>query len=178
MPVEAPGLPVLARPRGSADDPPAMSSIAALPPDPAFVASLPGCDFADAYAVTLARAGIDARDIATNAFDRALPGWAAGLMGLRNAVVARLGLKTAAVRRGFPVLRGSAAETVLGLDDRHLDFRVLIHVDPAGPDASRLTLTTAVRTHNRLGRAYLAVILPFHRLIIKSMLRRLQREFA
>jgi hypothetical protein len=33
-----------------------------------------------------------------------------------------------------------------------------------------VTATTLVRTHNRLGRLYLTSILPFHRLITKSML--------
>jgi hypothetical protein len=33
-----------------------------------------------------------------------------------------------------------------------------------------VTATTIVRTHNLLGRAYLATILPFHRLIVQQML--------
>jgi hypothetical protein len=28
-----------------------------------------------------------------------------------------------------------------------------------------------VRTHNRLGRIYLAIILPFHRLVVRALLR-------
>ena len=31
-------------------------------------------------------------------------------------------------------------------------------------------MTTLVKTHNRLGRIYLAIILPFHRLVVRSML--------
>ena len=38
--------------------------------------------------------------------------------------------------------------------------------------ASRVTATTLVLTHNWLGRSYLALILPFHRLIVRAMLRR------
>jgi hypothetical protein len=35
----------------------------------------------------------------------------------------------------------------------------------------RVTATTLVRTHNWLGRTYLAIILPFHRLVVRAMLR-------
>ncbi|MGY4574689.1 hypothetical protein ACVWY5_007759 [Bradyrhizobium sp. USDA 3256] len=35
-----------------------------------------------------------------------------------------------------------------------------------------ITATTLVHTHNWFGRAYLAVILPFHRLIVPAMLRK------
>ena len=34
-----------------------------------------------------------------------------------------------------------------------------------------VTLTTLVLTHNLLGRIYLAVIMPFHRLVVRAMLR-------
>ena len=34
-----------------------------------------------------------------------------------------------------------------------------------------MTATTLVRTHNFLGRAYLAIILPFHRLVVRALLR-------
>ena len=41
---------------------------------------------------------------------------------------------------------------------------------PPAP-AQQVTATTLVRTHNWLGRAYLAIILPFHRLIVRTLLR-------
>ena len=46
----------------------------------------------------------------------------------------------------------------------------------ASTDAqARLTLSTVVHCHNRLGRVYLFVIAPFHRLIVRSGLRRAAR---
>jgi len=59
---------------------------------------------------------------------------------------------------------------VAGFNDRHLDFRVVVDVALAG-SGQQVTLATLVLTHNLLGRAYLAVILPFHRLIARVMLR-------
>jgi len=61
---------------------------------------------------------------------------------------------------------------VAGLDDAHLDFRLVVDVAGTGAER-RVTATTLVLTHNLLGRAYLAVILPFHRLIVPSMLRKI-----
>ena len=59
---------------------------------------------------------------------------------------------------------------VAGFNDRHLDFRVVVDVASAGA-RQNVTATTLVRTHNRLGRTYLAIILPFHRLILRAMMR-------
>jgi hypothetical protein len=139
-------------------------------PDPACIAALPGCDFADAFSVAVARRGIDPARAMTLAFGRP-PAWTSALMATRNAVMGRLGYKAPPPRHGFPVLRETGDSVLSGLDDAHLDFRALLRVSPED-GGSRLTLTTAVRTHNRLGRVYLATILPFHKLIVRSMLRR------
>ncbi len=60
-------------------------------------------------------------------------------------------------------------EIVTGLDDVHLNFRVSVkRILEQG--VSCVTLTTAVVTHNVLGRAYLATILPFHRFGVARLL--------
>jgi hypothetical protein len=48
-----------------------------------------------------------------------------------------------------------------------LDFRIVVDVTPPGS----VTATTLVKTHNWLGRTYLAIIMPFHRLIVPTLLR-------
>jgi hypothetical protein len=45
-----------------------------------------------------------------------------------------------------------------------------VDVAPA-ETGQQVTTTTLVLTHNLLGRIYLAVIMPFHRLIARVMLR-------
>ena len=102
-------------------------------------------------------------------------------MLLRDMLVRPLGLRTrhdevvAQTPRigSFPVLSQTPQRVVMGLDDRHLDFRLA--VDVAALDAQRreVTATTLVRTHNRLGRVYLALILPFHRRIVPGIMARL-----
>jgi len=71
----------------------------------------------------------------------------------------------------FPVVSETPERLVAGFNDNHLDFRVVVDVATVGA-GQQVTATTLVRTHNWLGRTYLAVILPFHRLIVSSMLRR------
>lgn len=148
-----------------------MQTVTAVPADPAFIASLSGCDFADAFSITVPRRDLDAREISATFFSTP-PAWAGALMDMRNAIMSRLGYKAPKIRTGFPVLHESATEVVSGLDDGHLDFRALMRIDP-DVNGSRITLTTAVATHNRLGRAYLAIIMPFHKLIVRSMVRQL-----
>lgn len=104
-------------------------------------------------------------------------------MGVRDAVVAGFGLKTSRrLRKGsvtdevariyiFRVYEITRDEAILGEDDKHLDFRFSIQRRPGD-----VVVTTVVHCHNLLGRAYLAVITPFHRLVVKSILRRAARR--
>ncbi len=154
-----------------------MTTVTAAPVDPAFVASLPGCDFADAFSVVVPRRDLDARILSADFFSTP-PAWAGALMDARNAIMGRLGYKAPKIRKGFPILSESADEVVSGLNDRHLDFRALMKVEPVGTGDSRITLTTAVATHNRLGRTYLALIMPFHKLIVRSMVQQMAERLA
>ena len=147
------------------------SRVVAATPDPDFVASLPDCDFADAFAVILSCPAPDAREVAAIAFSR-MPDWAGWLLRLRNAVMGRLGLKVADLRDSLPVLHEDAARVVFGLNDDHLDFRAQFGVSTEADGGSRISLTTIVRRHNALGRIYLAVIMPFHKLVVRSLLSR------
>jgi hypothetical protein len=123
---------------------------------------LPGHQFADAYKVP-APHGLDAIEATRLAFAHE-PLWVRTLMGLRNLLGRVVGLKSAPAG-GFPVIRQSANEVLLGFNDKHLDFRVVVAV--AGGFA---TITTIVRWHNGWGRAYLTAIMPFHRVIAARML--------
>jgi len=58
---------------------------------------------------------------------------------------------------------------VMGFDDAHLDFRIVVEVAPERR-GRRITATTFVRTRNRLGRFYLTAVKPFHRVVIPAML--------
>lgn len=157
-------------------------AIVASTPDPDFVASLPGCDFADAFTMTAPGGNLDAREVAALCFSK-LPDWAGWLLRLRNAVMRPFGIKTDEIVQSLPVLHEDASEVVVGLNDDHLDFRTQFRVDtirlgPEGPDLGLITLTTIVRTHNRLGRIYLALVMPVHKLVVRSLLTRVAAKLA
>ena len=138
---------------------------------------LAGAQFVDAYRILVEGTGLDARKAATKMFARA-PRWVEAFLNLRNLIVAPLGLKTSGdgepssggVIGLFPVLSETPERLVAGFNDSHLDFRVVVDVASA-ESGQQVTTTTLVLTHNWLGRTYLAVILPFHRLVARSLLR-------
>lgn len=160
-----------------------------LPPDSEITRTYPMVNFADAYSVELpAGASTNPELLARFVFSQLSP-WMTALMKTRDALVAGFGLKTIkdltllgedanASRVGFfKIYSTGQTEIVLGEDDKHLDFRLsLLCSSQLFPKEKRyLTLSTVVHCHNRLGRLYILLIAPFHRLIVRSILRRSAR---
>jgi hypothetical protein len=147
-------------------------------PDPAYAQIQPGADFIDAYQTHVAHNGLEAAQAARLMFQNQ-PQWIEGLMRLRNALVKPLGLKTGSDHpKGlstigiFPILSVAPNRVILGFDDHHLDFRVVVEATWLA-SGSQVTLATLVKRNNRLGRVYLALIMPFHKLIVRNTLKRL-----
>ena len=138
---------------------------------------LAGAQFSDAFRVSVNGINLNARRAAEKLLAHN-PGWIDALLRLRNTLVRPFGLKTSGLGEPasggmigiFPVISETPERIVAGFDDRHLDFRVVVDVEPSHP-GHQVTATTLVKTHNLLGRAYLAVVLPFHRVIVRSLLR-------
>ncbi|SOE16794.1 uncharacterized protein DUF2867 [Hoeflea halophila] len=149
--------------------------IATKMPHPA----LPGADWADCFETRVAQPQLTAEAAARRAFER-MPKWVDGLMALRNLLVRPFGLQgdaevatAGSPRVGmFPLLSTEPGETVLGFDDRHLDFRIVVQTEALENQQTAVRMMTLIRRHNMLGRMYLAVITPFHKLIVKSTLSR------
>ncbi|MGE5158169.1 MAG: DUF2867 domain-containing protein [Gemmatimonas sp.] len=138
--------------------------------------TLAGAQFADAFCI--ASAGyLDAREAAERMLARN-PRWVEMLLNVRNKIVAPFGLKTSGAGEPnaggmvgiFPVLSETPQRLIAGFDDHHLDFRIVIDVAPAEA-GQQVTATTLVRTHNLLGKLYLKLIMPFHRMIVRTLLR-------
>lgn len=140
--------------------------------------------FADAFAIDLpSNATGDAGRLAAHTL-MGQPRWIGWLVALRDTLVAGFGLKTSSELRGdvatdridfFRVYDRSRHEIILGEDDRHLDFRLSVLVEESAL-CRRLVATTVVTFNHFGGRAYIAGIAPFHRLIVKSSLRRAERS--
>lgn len=152
-------------------------SVISITPDASTAVFLPGAGFADAYRLVVDEPALTAAAAAARVFARPPP-WVGALLALRNRIVAPFGLKGARAAPSdtarhigfFPVVSQSKDRVVLGFDDRHLDFRVIVDVAPAAGGRQSVTATTLVRRHNLAGAVYLAFIMPFHRLIVRAML--------
>jgi hypothetical protein len=149
-----------------------------LPRDSAVADVYPTVNLADAFSVALPpQASGDAETLARYIFSHQ-PAWIGALTGMRDAMVAGLGLKTARQLHKqqsdgrvafFKIYSRAPREIVLGEDDSHLDFRLSVRV--VGESERRLVLSTVVHCHNLLGRSYLRLIRPFHRVVVKASLR-------
>lgn len=161
----------------------------AMPPESSIAHLYAGSNLTDAYAVDLPHQemGQMAMDGLARQVLGSQPGWARSLMSLRDAIVKPFGIKTAtqlaAVQDGrigiFRIYAVSDNEIILGEDDSHLDFRLsLLRDRQAGPHGN-ITLSSVVYCHNKVGRAYIALIKPFHKLIVqRSLARAVQGSFG
>jgi hypothetical protein len=141
---------------------------------------LAGAQFGDSFAIVVDGA-LTARRAAETMFGQR-QGWLSALLKMRDAAVKPFGLQTTDAKPPsgarmigiFPVISETPERVVAGFDDKHLDFRVIVDVFAESP-GTRVVATTLVLKHNLLGRVYLAAILPFHRIIVRSMLNGLAR---
>ena len=125
-------------------------------------------DFLDCYTVRSNMPPRPAAEIIAK-----FPGWVRFLVALRGLIVAPFGLKTKGPRNvdkvgEFPVESETPEEVIAGFNDRHLDFRISV----TSRDG-QVSLATWVRRHNLGGRLYLALIMPFHILVVRNALARL-----
>ena len=156
-----------------------MTTVREVTPEIRADAWLAGAQFIDAFRVEIGATAIEAREACTRMVLHG-PRWIDPLLRLRNVLVKPFGLKTsgegAPAPHGliglFPVVYDTPERLVAGFDDHHLDFRIV--VDVSGDAVNRqVTSTTLVRTHNLLGRTYLALIMPFHKLVVRGMMGRI-----
>ncbi|PRG77674.1 DUF2867 domain-containing protein [Burkholderia multivorans] len=156
-----------------------------LPANSRLSRSYGNADFADAFSVNLpATACNDAESLARYIF-AGQPSWIAMLQQVRDIAVWPFGLKRTVDMKVakddrlsiFRVFERHQDEIILGEDDTHLDFRVSVLVQPASGDApQRLIVTTLVFYNRLLGRAYLGLIAPFHRIVVQASLDRARKR--
>ncbi|GHH00016.1 DUF2867 domain-containing protein [Pseudodonghicola xiamenensis] len=122
-------------------------------------------DFLDTYSIATPLSARQALELALRS-----PNWAQSLLRLRDALVRPLGLKTASSngQLGFPVEYETEEEVLIGMDDRHLDFRITVLKQDG-----IVHIATWVHRNNALGRVYLALVMPFHKLILQSAVKRI-----
>ncbi len=161
----------------------------AFPAESRLGGELRGTDYHDAFEAELTDPGVTPAEIFSRLL-RATPAWVELLVGLRDRIVSVLGLKQVGELAGtgtpapttykpgdrlsiFTVRTVDDTEIVVGIDDTHLDVRMSCLKRLSG-GRPVYVLATLVRTHNRLGRLYMLPVGPFHRLIVRIGMRRLE----
>ena len=116
-----------------------------------------------------------------------MPNWVNALFKLRNVLVRPFGLSTGEneersgklkemIRKGsgsnglMSVVGKTENETLVLLSDKHLDAYVSVFVDKKN-NRKTVTTSTLVRYHNKLGKIYFFFVCPFHKVIVKSILK-------
>ncbi|MDR0661248.1 MAG: DUF2867 domain-containing protein [Prevotellaceae bacterium] len=163
---------------------------AKLPEDSAVIKYLP-VNFTEVLAANVAGNLMLNPDDLQVGFWTDMPGWITFLFKLRNILVKPFGLSGGdgnmamfeeAIRNGasYSLMRVSDKtdkETVLCLDDKHLQAYLSVYVEqPEQNNQQKIVVTTLVRFHKRLGRFYFYSIYPFHCIIVKRQIKRIIRK--
>lgn len=164
-----------------------------FPENSLILESLPRVDYADAFSATFRSRREVPPGLLLPLFFKAIPAPARWLLAAREVLARLMGLKTTQGRRQveremrrfrgrvgdrlalFEVLAASPHELLTGMNDQHLDFRLSFRLQRHSPDTCHLWLLTQVQTHNRLGRAYMAMVKPVHRWLMQRVVRNMAR---
>lgn len=105
------------------------------------------------------------------------PRWVEFLLKVRNTLVHPFGLKTEKPKDEqesfFMLLKKTENEIIMGENDKHLNFRASIFIDKSKETIAFITL---VHYHNIWGKIYFLPVKPFHKIIIKSLLKRFLKQ--
>ncbi|WP_108868122.1 DUF2867 domain-containing protein [Aquimarina aquimarini] len=117
----------------------------------------------------------------TNLIFKTTPKWVAWLFGIRNKVVKFFGIneskpddynedfKVGGYIGFFKIFYLTDDEIILGADESHLNFRAVIKNDHL--QQYNVKVTTLVEFNSRKGKIYMGIVKPFHRLVVKRMVR-------
>ena len=134
-------------------------------------------DYEDSFAMLLLNKDATIQSVYLNIFNHS-PKWVDFLMSLRNKLVGIFGVKTDAskqvntelkvgIKSGiFNIYAIEKNEIIAGENDKHLNFRVSVL-----KDNGLLTVTTLVKYNNWFGKLYFFIVKPFHKRIVKAMLK-------
>lgn len=163
-----------------------------LPEGTLIIDSFPEYDYLDVYSFKVkSDKKIDPGDVAELLCTEG-PQWADTLLKIRNSVVKYIGLETGegidwrkapskenrqpGKRFGiFEVKEIRDDEFMMGGEDKHLDFRVSAIVRPKD-GYQEVFIATIVKFNNILGNLYFFPVKPFHCLIVKDTVKRMEKK--
>jgi hypothetical protein len=155
--------------------------------------SIKKLDYYDSFNIIISNTQNYSVDYLTAKLFSINPKWVNTLLKIRNAIVEPLGLKTGdpnpireiekniKIEVGskdvfFTVLTRNENEIVMSEDDKHLYFRTSVLKEYTENNTIKIHLTTIVIYHNVFGKIYFFFVKPFHRIIMKAILKLLKKS--
>jgi hypothetical protein len=146
-----------------------------------------GAFFHDSYRAPLSRERAGVVDVFFAIFGHH-PKWMKVVLVLRSWLASCFGLEvptTAEIMRPqikarysvgdkigpWPIFHLTETELVAGRDNKHLDFRLSV-LKEAGGGSSSAVVSTVCTTHNAFGKAYLVLVIPFHKWGVQRLMSR------
>jgi hypothetical protein len=143
--------------------------------------------FHDAYRAPLSRSEAGVVEVFFAVFGHH-PRWMKAVLVLRNRLASGFGLEvptTAEImhpqmkadyhvgdRIGpWPIFHLSDIELVAGRNNKHLDFRLSVLKESRGASCN-VVVSTVCTTHNAFGKAYLLLVIPFHKWGVQRLMSR------
>jgi hypothetical protein len=132
-------------------------------------------------------------DYLTTAFFISLPKWVIVLLKIRNILVKPFGLNTdgpteiksiASDKKYeigenavfFKIIKRNENELVMSEKDKHLNFRTSVLKLDQSDSTKKLYSITIVKYNNTFGKVYFFFVKPFHKLIIRTLLKNLKNN--
>jgi hypothetical protein len=132
-------------------------------------------------------------DYLTTAFFISLPKWLNSLLKLRNILVKPFGLNTDSPTEiksiasdkkyelgenavFFKIIKRNENELVMSEEDKHLNFRTSVLKLDQNDSTTKIYSITIVRYNNTFGKVYFFFVKPFHKLIIRTLLKNMKNN--
>lgn len=125
---------------------------------------MPG-DYNDSFSIEVKDNKLSPREIIAKIFSQN-PAWLQALYKVRTCIVKPFGIETESLVTKDLIIEETPKEAIMQKDDKHLLFYVDVYIEPIAENKQRIEITTIVKYHNWLGKAYFFCIKPFHRVIV------------
>jgi hypothetical protein len=165
-----------------------VTKIEQIPEDSIILKNFGKLNYSDTYQIR-SKTNHTIDTLITEMFCAPAPTWVLYLLKIRNSIVRIFNLKTGnkdEIKKAvyysvgskagyFTVLDRNDNEIVMGEKDKHLNFRTSVFIQRNNSD-SEIYLSTIVQYNNIWGRLYFWPVKPFHRLIIRSLLKKFKKK--
>lgn len=161
-----------------------MKILNSIPDNSILYESSKNASYKDSVRISTPRNDVQSGELIA-AFFHSAPDWMIHMLKVRNRIVKYFGLKTGMVdaklvappfQSGqqfgvFKLYSINKTESVIGEDDKHLNFRISFIVD----NKNELVMSTVVDINNTFGTVYMFIVKPIHRILVTVMMKKMNK---